>query len=1414
MAAPDNYVLTVYLTEAAAKVGDTATALAVDDDGKILQSGQAAGYGFWTHTKYYYRIEANEPVKEFYIDWDDGEDNDPKAKANYTTIKLDTPVFVGITSHIYTGNSTIAGGYFPKIRCKSIEGFWSKFYQNRAATPASTPISTGIDILQGETALTAGRNDKYRVESDNTTERIPALYPTIKPPVAILKSDRKRVYAGIDNGFLRGDDGDLDGETVTLIEVPNSSAAVRTGVNVEVTYTTTGLDGGTAGNRGDVIQTSLNTSDIGTSDTISNVTKILKVELLSLLEDSVAFNGSSPSITKLFPGEKMVLVAGSYSDEKQQTLAEVSLGNPIVVLDEPRHTVTYDLTESFARTSEQSISNYYLDDGKFKMGSGYAADAYIQQVGNTNSTQNRAANSDIFYDLRGILEISSGVAKRSYIFDVGYNYVDSDHRWLPKQILARGQIKTNNPSGMTTAKRDQQYSYLEHWVNESHTRNYSDVVDESVAGYNWPSDVTSSALLGFKGAQDLDRWVDLEDRNRLIGDDTNFIMKSGGDAARDLSGLYDFDHDNATSLDDVDNTAMLICARDSKWTKQFFKLCHDNAIDDANTSPQGKADKAIPGSTADGAGVGTDGVGHMKTRVQALYTGYENDKSASPMWKPLKLLNKTKHPDYEDSTWYADGSFEWEEPEDWASLDPETIPDKFWPRGDYFTTGDANSWASSDDIYVSGAVQEIATIEVGLNFLVTNFTGASYPSTPSYPNNEISIADSTVRGNSSFTSLADGLSWIRDGRVEDIVGTYFTFTSNEAAGDENYYVWFKQAATNERLSIRVKGYDSNAGSNSAFVLQPGGAGTQLYGRGFILTSNAGTEYGFWVDPGGGGAYSHSGWNDVVLPYWDYGSYGADTPDNEYAVDTSAVTGGDSSGNLALIASAIANRIDGITAVFDCTMVTANSNYYLDIDFNVAGVVGLPDSLSYHGGKKGGGGVNGTSSFPAYPGRALYSTVSNTITEANNGGGSTTIIPFGNYINSNDIWNEARIRMPLTENVAVGATYTFKTARDMTFVATAGSSTSSGSSYNFAPTFDVDGETTAQCATNLATVINALAYFTAAVITDAGLQTVVITRKDPWFEYTSSRSYDGKDEGTTPAAAPSAADFITELSGKTEISVPYNDGDLSTTITDNIITAINDKSGCDVTADELDSRTVRLTQDLAGDIVDAAEAIDQPSGGRTGFRFTTTTAGVEIAYAGDWFEDGDKWNATNKKYAIMFLIETDSGAAGTSDSYKHMNVQHTWPCSNAHSVLVDLIDPMCVSLNTFSIVQSISFVHKGQYQMVKDRLGKTDIRKIGSTGGTMKFGGIDLSSETTRAKFYEYQSQATPVFLDVEHRNGDFSRFFGVLTDMSEDHPTGKVIPKFAVTMEVSHMITMDSGGIILSDGYISLGGNIDEPSYL
>ena len=66
-----------------------------------------------------------------------------------------------------------------------------------------------------------------------------------------------------------------------------------------------------------------------------------------------------------------------------------------------------------------------------------------------------------------------------------------------------------------------------------------------------------------------------------------------------------------------------------------------------------------------------------------------------------------------------------------------------------------------------------------------------------------------------------------------------------------------------------------------------------------------------------------------------------------------------------------------------------------------------------------------------------------------------------------------------------------------------------------------------------------------------------------------------------------------------------------------------------------------------------------------------------------------------------------------------------------------------------------------------------------------------------------------MFLDVTHKSGEKTRFFGVITGMSEDHPTGKQNPKYAVQMQVSHLIEMSSTGTLLSDK-ISIGGNIDD----
>ena len=93
-------VIRVYDTEANALAGGTAGMVAdvtasgthdTDSDGTegtVFNNEDALPY--YIFNRYYYRIEANEPVSEFHIDWDDGE-NSSDEKANIEIIKLKDP---------------------------------------------------------------------------------------------------------------------------------------------------------------------------------------------------------------------------------------------------------------------------------------------------------------------------------------------------------------------------------------------------------------------------------------------------------------------------------------------------------------------------------------------------------------------------------------------------------------------------------------------------------------------------------------------------------------------------------------------------------------------------------------------------------------------------------------------------------------------------------------------------------------------------------------------------------------------------------------------------------------------------------------------------------------------------------------------------------------------------------------------------------------------------------------------------------------------------------------------------------------------------------------------------------------------------------------------------------------------------
>jgi len=919
--APTGHVLKAYMTESDALSDSNPLQIkgSGDTSARIMNAEQLAGYNFFTHTKYYFRIEANEPVKEFYIDWNDGEDNNPKGKANYTSIKNDFPSFVGVTSHIFTQHKA----HFPLIKVKSVGGFWSKYYAPFFGGDTSNYPLRNLEQLQGDLYLSGFtdldgndilHNEKYIVEAGLY---MPVFMPASKPPVGILKTDKKRVYAGIDNSWLAERDGSHNnfglpvGTKLILISsdgtgMDGGGTIVKTGIRVRVTYITTGLNDGTGigedSNRGDII-----TTDMAISGTIDNVMQVFKMELLNHTEAS-----SSSDADYLDVEDKLILTINpSGTVAMNRSIGEVSLGNPIVKFEDPRSTVMLDATESFSRCSNLTVPSrgYCIDDGKHYYGRGKleygnpnVADYYeqMQHRGPSSSTSPDAVSDLLSHnsdgDTSGPMSVTNGVRKYSYTFRPYSEFRDNNYRWLGKQLLARCQVRQDE--GIEEGNYGSIInSPIEHWVNESTSPDYGECREGT--GDGWPEDMRSSNVLAFKSNKNQDNWVDLEPYNRRIEnidggtEEENLFYSYSGTETTDAE--RNFYNAGADTLEDEStdnsNPNYIIIARDKKWTSQHWhKIIHTGVLDNRMGLP------VEPGSLT------TNG-GYMNIRVTVLYTASMRGRETEICWKPLSFTDYTTYPNNKDTTWYRSGLWEWQEPTDWIRCDPGTIPNRFWPGGDF--EGETDSFSAS---------------------------------------------------------------------------------ANSSA---NYF-------------------DTNA----------------------------------------------------------------------------------------------------------------------------------------------------------------------------------------------------------------------------------------------------------------------------------------------------------------------------------------------------------------------------------------------------------------------------KWNNSNKKYGLMVIIDTDGGATATAnsnstDSYFSLNMMKTFPASNSHSQVIEIVDPMCVSLNSYPLAQSMSYSHKGKHQVVDDRLGKADIRKIGAAGGSVKLGGVDLSSETIRDKFHEFQRRSTPVYCDSIHENGDVTRLFGIIVDMSQDHPTAKLIPKFSVNMRISHMIMFNSTGTILTDGYISLGGEIlNEPNYV
>jgi len=193
---------------------------------------------------------------------------------------------------------------------------------------------------------------------------------------------------------------------------------------------------------------------------------------------------------------------------------------------------------------------------------------------------------------------------------------------------------------------------------------------------------------------------------------------------------------------------------------------------------------------------------------------------------------------------------------------------------------------------------------------------------------------------------------------------------------------------------------------------------------------------------------------------------------------------------------------------------------------------------------------------------------------------------------------------------------------------------------------------------------------------------------------------------------------------------------------------------------------------------------------------------------------DIW--TEDMYGLLLGLAVNE-TSGNSSKLSYFRGYSVIPYNNSHSQVIKIVDPHHKSLNDVAITSDISLSRAGKYIEITDRIGRTEIRRIGAAGGELTFGGVELSGEftTTKAALLKYQREGTPVYLDVERVNGDFVRVYGVISSMSETFPVGKALPKFGITMKVEYIAEYDSSGDWISSGLMALGGEIiDEPKYL
>jgi hypothetical protein len=1507
------FVLKAYKTEANARANENPLLMTspLSSSGSIIDNeSQASTYGFWAFQRYWYRIEANEPVNEFHIDWDDGENNSPK-KANVSIIKNDNPSFVGIVSHIYTQSKN----FYPLIRVKSVEGYLSKWY-----TPYATTNSfDGLDDDIKTDGYDKGQNDFSIVSmerNDNSLSyaRIPILKPANVSPVGVLKTDRKRAFAGIDNDWLGHNSRVLYSDST---EMPYSDTLYafcsnpnRTTTDVKVTYQE-GRLGGTSSKTQFYVDVGEGSYSAGGNQGYTAADLEDKVIYIRTMDEIYGYyiawstaNTSPPDVTSV-SGAVATAVPISTAQSTQGGATYLAASDLVTRLVAVMEAQTYHSRDEF------SVTSALIDEGateSFTIGMGTESPSAGSFTGSNETSSTSATTAD-----DGLTTYDTGGNTYGNYFTFEATGYGNYYIWFKQ--AAKGEVFSiavdNSGSGQAAFSGSNEISStavataddgLSTAISSGERYgNYFTFSSTTVNYYAWMRQAAKKEMTEFTINTALEtalntKYVVLYDKD---GSSYAFWFTTslGG------STPVGFTYTKEVVITGAANADAIATLLEAAIEAGGFIRSADAAV--ISTDPW---TASVSGTRVNAelnvAGLATDSTTNSSDIAVSTTTQGKN-LGLDPAGKESSLSGKTAVPvDYDDGDSATDMATEIRS--DLGAISGvttggsgTTVTVTLGVGG--FVTGVAEGTSSSST--------DTLNLETGFGFSVTTdgkaeslnpsgkhsslsgITSIGIPYTDGVSKATIATAiydelQQPLNGKATVTTAGSGdsttvsIAFIAEGNVADgIDGSYdgsdseasidlstgFVFTTSQGDADR-----YKIIATNTNTGLvsaptqsgaahpfstlslltagtshsdgsikqktlrctnalhndaklvnvvkvlkvelvkNLEATDSYGGSTVTDRLYPGERVYLQAGLNQAAANLLPTEAQRDANPNLSGTICSVSLGNPIIEENSIGTrITVDATESKvrcsnksisyYYIDDNKLISGDTSGNTAdnqavdstnNITDKLVNGADFRSTLgtkdlrysFDWWRDHQDSNYryystkrlvraqikdnhtsVTDDGFNTSPIVHW-DSSSY---------------------LATNTTASN---------GQPSEISKWNY-GSFLFTNSAKLRTPNWYNLNV----TNRGDRTPIF----GSDAALTHTLNDSTAFD-DVSTEEHYAPDN---VSASDETPPSGDTVGPRNALFMARKDKFDRIFVRVSHDRLN-----AAALTIANLASDITPGTttawpkiriQAMYPANKTRDSSTIVWKALPIV-------------DRTKIRRKDDSS--FYNSGEIMFIPP---TDWVKTSHSANIEYPYEDNFFDDydtgtdgiSDGW--TEDSYAIIFLITQIKQGPEVAKSV--FNVMSIHPYNNAHSQLIEIEDPMHVSLNKYGIAQSVAFTRKGKYQQIKDRSGISQMRRVGAEGGNIKLGGIDLKSDaqTTRAKFYEFQNDSTPVYYDVTHKDNSITRLFGVMTDMSEDHPTGGVIPKFACSLVVTYILEIDSSGNITGDGYRPLGGDIiDAQQYL